>query len=459
MTLVTRPWNSPDKLIHPRLFAPPWGLADRSGRAASGRKDFFAQKRPTIIMANRRKRNARERLARAEEKQWRAILSRDNRDKNGRYWSRHFDRQHRSLQRRLLRKGFPDWFADNYGWADLSRRFASHRHHWLRQPQTLAMAAPEEQYLRRDLVQAWAKHLFARYEVPECLAEVWWGDNRKRHHWYTHVAQGGNLRKVDHLPFPLTNRMVESFLAAPSSLQLEQSLRYAQVCGYGGTEALAQDVAQTFVDFRAERQPFYRELIQWLVANPPAHSEELAVIYRYVNAQKFDLTAQRNHRGLPRYQPPPAPEFRMKGRCYDRLLQHAKAWEEEQQLTTQLLEEENILSEVGEYAETAPEDQSTRYEIRLLRSEGELKAEGRALNHCVYSYATQVAAGGTSIWSLRKTTPTKPNQRVLTIEVTRHLRVEELRGKNNRWPKPEELAIVQRWARQEGLECVEANLI
>ena len=76
-----------------------------------------------------------------------------------------------------------------------------------------------------------------------------------------------------------------------------------------------------------------------------------------------------------------------------------------------------------------------------------LVAEGRALRHCVAEYWTRVQTGRCTIWSLRL-----GSRRRLTIEV-RMLRmtVVQVRGLQNRLPDPEELDIVERWARANGL--------
>ena len=68
------------------------------------------------------------------------------------------------------------------------------------------------------------------------------------------------------------------------------------------------------------------------------------------------------------------------------------------------------------------------------------------MEHCVASYATSCAEKRASIWTMERTADgtTTP---CVTIEV--HLgsrRIGQVRGKRNRAARPEELAIVRRWA-------------
>jgi PcfJ-like protein len=79
--------------------------------------------------------------------------------------------------------------------------------------------------------------------------------------------------------------------------------------------------------------------------------------------------------------------------------------------------------------------------------------EGRALHHCVASYAVKCVRGAAAIWSLRRRfgqdCAAKP---VLTVEVApRDRAIVRMRGYANRRPSGRLLEIVRMWAARERL--------
>ncbi|HEU4537313.1 MAG TPA: PcfJ domain-containing protein, partial [Polyangiaceae bacterium] len=88
------------------------------------------------------------------------------------------------------------------------------------------------------------------------------------------------------------------------------------------------------------------------------------------------------------------------------------------------------------------------WRVSEILSSRALAEEGRALSHCVYSYASSVERGHASIWSLSLDGP-----KVLTIEVRNQARqIVQVRGKFNRAATARELAIVAQWAGATGLQ-------
>ena len=83
--------------------------------------------------------------------------------------------------------------------------------------------------------------------------------------------------------------------------------------------------------------------------------------------------------------------------------------------------------------------------IRELLSTAELIAEGRAMQHCVASYAHACTKGHCSIWAMELHTRSGVEKRQ-TIEVTRQRTIVQSRGKANRLPTARELNVLRRWA-------------
>jgi hypothetical protein len=82
---------------------------------------------------------------------------------------------------------------------------------------------------------------------------------------------------------------------------------------------------------------------------------------------------------------------------------------------------------------------------------GALQAEGRALRHCVYSYANRCRRGETTIWSLRLRVNDQ-EKRMVTIEVDPLRRsIIQVRAKCNLIPGGRSLEIIRQWADAAGL--------
>ena len=92
-----------------------------------------------------------------------------------------------------------------------------------------------------------------------------------------------------------------------------------------------------------------------------------------------------------------------------------------------------------------------RWTIRELLSGNQLVAEGRAMRHCVASYARSCARRDTSIWSL-KLQNHEGTLRVLTVEVNlRFKQIRQARGRYNKIPDTKSKDVLRRWAAQQGL--------
>jgi hypothetical protein len=87
------------------------------------------------------------------------------------------------------------------------------------------------------------------------------------------------------------------------------------------------------------------------------------------------------------------------------------------------------------------------FTIAELLSSRELDEEGRAMGHCVGTYAQSCAPGRVSIWTLKLADAWGEETRLLTLEVCNANRqVVQARRKYNMTPGPRELAILRRWA-------------
>jgi hypothetical protein len=92
-------------------------------------------------------------------------------------------------------------------------------------------------------------------------------------------------------------------------------------------------------------------------------------------------------------------------------------------------------------------DNERVFTITELLSSRELIEEGRAMSHCVGSYAHSCVSGRVSIWTLKLLDASGQETRLLTVEVVNHTRqIVQARGKLNMIPTSDHRAILRRWA-------------
>lgn len=105
------------------------------------------------------------------------------------------------------------------------------------------------------------------------------------------------------------------------------------------------------------------------------------------------------------------------------------------------------------YLEKRPEEETDRvWSIQELLDSDALYAEGRAMRHCVYTYANLCWRGETTIWSLRLRVDSG-EKRMATIEVNPRKRsIVQARGKCNQRPGTRSLEIMHQWAAWAGIQ-------
>jgi hypothetical protein len=92
------------------------------------------------------------------------------------------------------------------------------------------------------------------------------------------------------------------------------------------------------------------------------------------------------------------------------------------------------------------------WRVEELLTDKLLAAEGSAMRHCVYSYASNIERGMTSIWSM-----TCSGERKATIEVRNQYRaVAQARGRFNAALGSHESKVLLKWAQDNGLAITNA---
>jgi hypothetical protein len=321
---------------------------------------------------------------------------------------------------------------------------------WLREPEDWAPRSHNPVRQFHSLV----RHLIARYDVPTFMNTAWLEGLTARsvihQRWFIHVGQGQNIRTAPGLPIPLTRRQAHLYLQAPDDLDVLRAFRWAQVVDLGGSERLVRSVLATWLATDFAHDEFWVSVWRWFVAHPMLDPVHVGPIIDYLYDQRFfnSVPNPRAHLPCEPRQVPPQPNLSMKGRPPGTLLRSVADWH--RGLGRERAGEATAWSSTGIVPFRLEEGQGESrriFTIAELLSSRELDEEGRAMSHCVGTYAGSCASGRASIWTLKLADAWGQETRLLTLEVCNANRqVVQARRKYNMAPGPRELAILRRWA-------------
>jgi PcfJ-like protein len=300
------------------------------------------------------------------------------------------------------------------------------------------------------------RHLFAKYEVPLFFDSVWfkitcnWDSLDDEEDWFIHVGSGQNIFTAYNFikRFPMTKKMVHFFMQAPDHYSLKQAWWYGQIRALGGQPRLVDIIRETKMNnVSLTEHEFCLSMIRFFIANPMLDLAQVSPIIDYIWHQKYESHRDFIERGRLGTVKPPQPNFSMTGRTVESLLIQVNRWHR------QLGKEKGVPTSWDhskDINDFEMKEGKKCWSINELLSSKELANEGRQMKHCVASYAQSCARGATSIWSMSVDSD-GIFEKLVTIEVRRN-EVSQVRGKNNRFVMPKELAIINRWATKENLK-------
>ena len=219
-------------------------------------------------------------------------------------------------------------------------------------------------------------------------------------------AVGHSIRTVE-TPIPLTKRMAHYFAQAPDDCTVDQALRWGQVLGLGGTPRLAQALATTRLGEHFEHDDFWITVIRFFIDNPMLDLVHVGPIIDYLHDQRFVEREEFVAPGVFERRPPAQPNLSMKGRNPKALLRQVERWHH--QLGNEAFDPRAQWpsSQIRGYDGIEGKEGSPslrRWTIREILSSRALVAEGRAMHHCVASYARSCAEESSSSGLCRCTT-------------------------------------------------------
>jgi hypothetical protein len=324
--------------------------------------------------------------------------------------------------------------------------------HWASWQRPLEEWKVESKNSRRQFASL-VRHLFAEYDIPAFFDSVWFKRTRTQN-WFLHVAQGKSIRKAQRLFFPITQREAHELMQAPGSYTLEQALRWGQIAALGGSERMVDAVCGTRLADRFENDEFWISVLRFFVRNPFLDTSHYGPIVDFIQHQKYETQEVFVEPGVVERQPPPHPGFTMRGRTADGLMRQVAAWHDQLGRELRAGPAQWATSGIGSLSLIEGRSDSRtkrRWTVSELLNRESLVAEGRAMRHCVATYAHSCSTGRCSIWSLRCDAGEGP-ERMITIDVRPSTRmIVEARAKFNAKPSPQAFRILRRWAEREAL--------
>lgn len=305
-------------------------------------------------------------------------------------------------------------------------------------------------YNREKQFYSLIHHLFAHYEVPAFITRGYMSGDKMAQNLFIHIGLGFSVRKFTGFKLQMSKRVAHHFMQAPEDCTINEAILWGQTIAMGGSPTLSQAVRASLREISTEQQAFWHSVIQFFIDNPSLKSSQFGPVVDYIRALKYERERIIRPGGKVKMKDPEKPNFSMKGRNPKTLLDLVEKWHQKlaRKSSISQLSWNSVGQKEGYYIEGQAQNRNLKiWKIIELLNGKELAAEGRALNHCVASYAQKCMKGKCSIWSMYCN-----GERVLTIEVLSSTNyIIQIRGKRNRAAQPRELRIVRRWAAENNI--------
>lgn len=304
---------------------------------------------------------------------------------------------------------------------------------------------------RHSQFRSLCEHLLARYPTPALLWSAFTEEaSAPLAPTSIKVAGGASLARLvrtGDLTVPLTKRQCHQLLREDDGLGLLGAIRRVQVQAEGGDARLLRAWLATVAGGRVhsrDYEQFWLEVLRLFARASMLDPAQVGPLVDYIEHRKRE-----DH------------HFHMKGRTVNALARGMEEWHREINQTRGLAFSypecfEPSGFDGGDFDHSHKDRRSGRttrmlWRVREILTSQELRQEGRAQRHCVYSYGRAIVQGRTSIWSLTLDQFGTP-ERCLTLEVSKSRRaIVQVRGFANRLPTNSEHRVLLEWASRNGL--------
>lgn len=273
------------------------------------------------------------------------------------------------------------------------------------------------------------KPLLGKYVLPEIFYNRFhkfnWSADQSA--FRLHALMGKPLHQFEGLPFKLTQKACHVFLTMPEFTRYSfwTNLAAAQLISKGVNRNFTEAVLALLERFQG-RYDFWINVFDLLFKRGLA-TNELVNLCDYIRFVFFDLNQK----------------IDLKNISLNSLRMRSLEWHTNQRMT-KIVNKKLPLLDIKKFTYTDPHT-DLKYCIRQLVTAAELYAEGKWMNHCVYTYTNDCLKGNSYIFSLRNIDD-KTQLPIVTIEVSRSKIIFQKKGKYNRMPSPFEDEVIAMWA-------------
>jgi len=351
----------------------------------------------------------------------------------------------------LTRKPFQNRRDEENSYFRALEKVAKFSDKWIRQPEDWVCNTknPDRQF------SSIIRHLFAKYDIPAFMNNVWFNPDRKNTqiYWFINIGKGENIRKQMGLPIELTKKMAHQFVQAPNNYNIEQAFRWAQIHGMCGNERVCHGVLGTkLVEELFLSEIFWVSVIQFFINNPMLDTNQYGPIVDYIYNQKYTPIGNIAVDGRIINLGPPQPGLSMHRRNPETLLSQVERWHKDlnKKGNQQSLAWKTCGINGMEWEEGNEKNKKIHI-VKELLSSSDLQKEGKAMHNCVSSYGHSCNNYRSAIYSYSILTTVGIEKR-LTVEVNIVMRqIVSIRSDYNKEPKMIDMANLRKWAQQRNL--------
>jgi hypothetical protein len=252
----------------------------------------------------------------------------------------------------------------------------------------------------------------------------------------------------------MTKHEAHELMLAPDDYTIEHALRWAQIRALNGHRRMIEALCGTRLGSQFAHNDFWVSVMRFFIQNPFLDTVHYGPIIDYVHNQKYELREVFVRPGVVEQQPPPHPGFTMRGRTAESLLRQVGAWHAQlgrEQRSGPVQWKSSGIEGLSLIEGHEQSRNMRRWTITELLTRDALVNEGRAMSHCIATYAHSCMKGHSSVWSMQCEN-IEGRERVLTIDVRPSARmVMEARGRFNAAPTPQAIRILRQWTERAGL--------
>lgn len=289
------------------------------------------------------------------------------------------------------------------------------------------------------------RYMFAAYRVPRFLENAFISEERETVSmygpWYITAAQGGSLYKTCTRGL-LTKKETHYFLQAPDELSIHQAIWWARAVAESNDIGIARRIALSSIGRRATDSDFWVD-VQRFFANNPVQIKELDELVDYIASARAENA-----------------KWTIKKRSLEAVRRQSEKWHRDMIKLRHIgggswdgMDVPIWKGKTGKFNHDPKKNTQIEWTVFEILTGNELAREGNKMRHCVSGYKPRCMKGDCAIFTMRTSTMLYNDRRQVTIEVDPSRKtVTQARGLANRIPKPQEKAVLQKWANARGLK-------